>query len=113
MRAGQLRHWLLIEQKSLSVDANGDRTETWATYAECWGSIETSGGREFFAAKQTISDLTHAITVRYKAGITADMRVKYIDPKNSDSARYFNIRSIANPDERNETLSLQCSEVTI
>ena len=26
MRAGTLRHWLLIEQKSLSVDANG---KTW------------------------------------------------------------------------------------
>ena len=113
MRAGTLRHWLLIEQKSLSVDANGDRTETWLTFAECWGSIETSGGREFFAAKQTISDLTHSINVRYKTGLTPDMRVKYTDPKNADAARCFNIRAIANPDERNEMLALQCSEVTI
>jgi head-tail adaptor len=41
------------------------------------------------------------------------MRVKFTDPKNSNAARYFNIRAIANPDERNEMLALQCSEVTI
>lgn len=111
MRAGELRHWLVIEAKTMSVDANGDRTETWASFAECWGSIATGNGREFFSAKQTIADLSHVILMRFVVGVKHEMRVKFADPKNSNTARYFNIRAILNPDERNEMLTLQASEV--
>lgn len=113
MRAGDLRHWLLIEAKTVAVDANGDRTENWTTFVECWGSIRNGSGREFFAARQTIADLSHDIIIRYVAGLAPDMRVKYVDPKNANAARYFNIRSISNPNELNEMLRLQCSEVVI
>lgn len=112
MRAGDLRHWLQIEAKTVSVDSNGDRTETWATFAECWGQISSGSGREFFAARQTIADLSHDITLRYVAGISPDMRVRFDDPK-TGAVRYFNIRASINPDERSEMLRLQCSEVLI
>lgn len=111
MRAGSLRHWLVIESKAVTPDANGDRTETWATFAECWASIETSGGREFFAAKQVIGDLTHSLQIRFIAGLAPDMRVKYADQK-TGKVRYFHIRAIVNPDERSEMLMLQCTEKT-
>ena len=111
MRAGDLRHSLILETKTMTVDANGDRTETWTTFLECYGSIATGNGREFFAAKQTIVDLSHSLIIRFVAGIKHDMRVKFVDPKNSNVARYFNIRAILNPDERNEMIELQASEV--
>lgn len=113
MRAGYLRHSILIEQKTVTVDASGDRTEAWTTYADVYANIATNGGREFFAAKQTIADLTHAITIRFIAGIKPDMRVRFVDPKNSETSRYFNIRAVVNPDERNEMQMLQCSEIAI
>lgn len=113
MRAGYLRHSIIVENKTVSVDANGDRTESWATFLTCWASIETGNGREFFAAKQTIADLTHTIRMRFKAGLAPDMRIKYVDKKNADATRYFNIRAILNPDERNEMLALQATEVII
>lgn len=111
MRAGNLRHWLVIESKALEVDANGDRTEAWSTFVECWGSIATGNGREFFAARQTFADLSHIILIRFVPGVKHDMRVKFVDPKNAEAARYFNIRAILNPDERNQMLSFQASEV--
>lgn len=111
MRAGELRHSLIIEAKTMTVDANGDRTEAWATFVECWGSIATGTGREFFAAKQTLVDLSHVISMRFTAGVKHDMRVKFVDPKNSNVVRYFNIRAILNPDERSERLAIQASEV--
>lgn len=111
MRAGDLRHSLVIEAKTMAVDVNGDRTETWATFAECWGSVATGTGREFFAAKQTIVDLSHNILIRFIAGVKHDMRIKFLDPKNGNVDRYFNIRAVLNRDERNEMLSIQASEV--
>jgi SPP1 family predicted phage head-tail adaptor len=113
MRAGKLRHWLIIEQNTISVDANGDRTESWATFAQCWGQIMSGVGREFFAAKQVYADLSHSILIRYVAGVKHDMRIKFVDPKNSNTVRYFNIRSVANRDERNESLQIQASEVSL
>lgn len=113
VKAGQLRNFVAVESKTESVDANGDRTETWTTFQECWASIATGNGREFFLAKQTIADLTHILSMRFITGITADMRVRYDDPKNEFASRYFNIRAVMNPDERNHMLELQCSEVVI
>jgi len=113
MRGGDLRHRVLIESKALTTDANGDRTETWTTYHECYADIATGNGREYFAAKQTIADISHTVRIRYKAGITPDMRVRFNDLKNSGSARYYNIRSVGSPDERSEQLALQCTEVLI
>ena len=110
MRAGQLYHAIVIEQKTMSVDDNGDRTETWTTFHECYASISTGNGRELFAAKQTFADLSHNVVIRFKAGIKHEMRVKFADPK-AETTRYFNIRAVMNPDERNEMLELQASEV--
>jgi SPP1 family predicted phage head-tail adaptor len=112
MRAGNLQHSITIQQKALTVDVNGDRTEAWTTYLTCWASIETGNGREFFAAKQIMADLTHTVRIRYYAGLRPDMRVAYTDQK-TNVTRYFNIRAILNPDERNEMLVLQATEVLI
>ncbi len=109
MRAGELRHLIAVQQKAVTVDSNGDRTEAWSLYHEAWASIETGNGREFFQAKQTWADLSHTIILRWKTGITHDMRVLFNDPK-TGAARYFNIRAVLNPDERTQMLTLQCSE---
>lgn len=114
MRAGDLIHWLVIEHKTTSTDSSGNRTETWATFAEIWGRITSGQGREFFAAKQVIADLSHSILIRYTGSLREDMRIKYTDDKSGSNVdRYFNIRSIANPDERNLGMVLLCTEVRI
>jgi hypothetical protein len=62
--------------------------------------VVLAGGSEELAIPQSavVRDGTRAIIFRR-------------DPKNADKARYFNIRAMVNPDERNETLMLQCTEV--
>ncbi len=112
MRAGALRHLIDIEANTIAVDANGDRTETWASVHQCWASIETGNGREFFAARQVMADLTHTIRLRFVIGLTPAMRVKYVDQK-TQVTRYFDIKSILNPDERDEMLTMQAVEVLI
>ena len=112
MRAGALRHLIDIESNTIDVDANGDRTEAWASVHQCWASIETGNGREFFAARQVMADLTHTIRLRFVIGLTPAMRVKYVDQK-TRATRYFDIKSILNPDERDEMLTMQATEVLI
>jgi len=112
MRAGNLRHLVDIEQNVISVDANGDRSEAWSSIHQCWASIETGNGREFFAARQVMADLTHTIRLRFVTGLTPAMRVRYTDQK-TQATRYFDIKSILNPDERDEMLTMQAVEVQI
>lgn len=112
MRSGALRHLIDIEANTIDVDANGDRTEAWASVHQCWASIESGNGREFFAARQVMADLTHTIRLRYRVGLTPAMRVKYTDQK-TRATRYFDIKSILNPDERDEMLTMQAVEVLI
>lgn len=112
MRGGALRHLIRVEQKTIDVSGDGDRTETWTTFAEVWASVETGNGREFFAARQVIADLTHTIRMRYIVDITPDMRIAYDDLK-TGCTRYFDIKSILNPDERDEMLTMQATEVLI
>jgi SPP1 family predicted phage head-tail adaptor len=112
VRAGPLRHYIRIEKKTIDVSGDGDRTETWTTFAEVWASVETGNGREFFAARQVIADLTHTIRMRYLVDITPDMRIAYDDQK-TGRTRYFDIKSILNPDERDEMLTMQATEVLI
>jgi SPP1 family predicted phage head-tail adaptor len=112
VRAGPLRHYIRIEKKTIDVSSDGDRTETWTTFAEVWASVETGNGREFFAARQVIADLTHTIRLRYLPGLAPDMRIAYDDQK-TGRTRYFDIKSILNPDERDEMLTMQATEVLI
>jgi len=49
--------------------------------------------------------------IRYVDTLNEAMRVRYNDPK-SGKTRYFNIRSIASPDERTHMLILLCTEVS-
>lgn len=111
IRAGRLLHDLIIEAAATAVDANGNRTESWTTHLACWGSIEAGRGREFWSAKSVIADLSHTVMIRYVDTLNEAMRVRYNDPK-SGKTRYFNIRSIASPDERTHMLILLCTEVS-
>jgi len=76
---GEMRHRVTIEQKTrgASDGAGGYASETWATLHECWAKIDPQTGREIVAADQHVHRLTHRVTVRHRAGVTAAMRVRY------------------------------------
>jgi SPP1 family predicted phage head-tail adaptor len=97
-----------LQQRSLTQDAFGGQSVAWATIATIWCEITTSGGRELMAAQAQRAEVTHAVICRYRAEFAdpvkaAAMRLMY-------QGRPFNILSVANEDERNQWVSLGCSE---
>ena len=65
-------------------------------------------GRALLAAQAVKSELSHEITLRYRAEFAnpisaSEMRAVY-------NGRYFNIHAVMNKDERNRELTLMCSE---
>ena len=105
VRSGKLRHRIEIQQSTDTRDGFGAVSgQTWNLFCYAWASIEPLSGREYFAAAQTQSEVSHKITMRYKAGIKTYFRVTWND-------RIFNILSVINTREENRELILYCSEV--
>jgi SPP1 family predicted phage head-tail adaptor len=103
MQAGQLRKRVTIQQRSQTQDEYGQPLLTWSDVATVYAAIEPMNGRELIAAEAVNSDVTHNVTMRYRAGITAAMRLNY-------QGRLFNIHTILDENERHRMLTLICSE---
>ena len=105
MRAGKLRHRITLQHKAQGQDPNtGAMIDTWVTVATVWAGIEYLSVREFIAARTGQVEITARITIRYRPGIDATMRVMHGD-------QVFNIHG-ALPDNHSgrEYLTLPCSE---
>lgn len=106
IRIGRLRHRIEIQAATKTPDRAGGSTERWETIEDgnVWARVEPLEGRERFDMLKLESVLTHRVTVRYRTGVNAAMRVKF-------GARTLSVRAVVNPDERNERLDLLCQEI--
>jgi len=103
IRAGELRHRVTIQQKSVTRNTFGEEIVTWQDVATVWAAIEPLRGREFFESQQVNAEVTTRIRIRYRPGITPTMRVVY-------GSRIFDIQAVINVEERNRELHLMCRE---
>jgi SPP1 family predicted phage head-tail adaptor len=106
MKIGELRHRVVLQQKTVTEDALKQQSETWVDVTTVWAAIEPLSGREYFAAKQVNAEVSVRITIRYRKGVTPDMRVVF-------GNRTFEVLSVIDPKERRESLILMCREVPV
>jgi SPP1 family predicted phage head-tail adaptor len=71
-----------------------------------WGLVESQANGEHVGTQKTLSTGSVRVVIRYRAGITPKMRVKY-------GERTLNINGIINRDERNVELALDCRELVL
>ena len=105
VRAGQLRHRVTLQEETEAQDSYGEPVGTWgnlSTNPAIWARKEDLSGAELAQAQQLNAVVTTRFTVRYRADITASMRVVH----GSDS---YGIESVQDPDGRQERLYLLCS----
>lgn len=100
---GRLRHRLILESASRTPDGGGGAAETWTTVAQVWGRVEPTGGTEIADADGLAGRISHAITLRYRAGVTPAMRLV-------SGSRRFEIMAVIDIDERNRWLKCLCVE---
>lgn len=103
MEAGKLRNRITIEQRSATQDSFGQPIDSWTTYATVWASLRPLSGREFITANALSESTNYEIIIRYKAGVTPQMRAKF-------GVRYFDIQAVLNDRELNKQLTLLCIE---
>ena len=105
---GKMRHRITFQRFSGTLDDFGDPLQTdddnWADVATTWAAIDPISGREFYAAEQSQSEVSHKIRCRYRTGLDTAMRITY-------GKRRFKIISLIDWEERHESLLLMCKEV--
>ena len=72
MDPGKLNKRITFQLQDLDLE-----DEDWKDIATTWASINPISGKEYYSAETINSDLTHKIRLRYRRGITPDMRVLY------------------------------------
>lgn len=105
MKTGNLRHYITIEQQTETFNSEGELVTTWTTYKNVWAEILPLVGREFWASKQVNSETTGKLRIRYIAGVTPKMRIKF-------GSRILNITGIVNTEEKNKEIVIYYSENT-
>lgn len=100
---GNLRHRITLQKPVVIKDSIGQELEEWQDVATVWASVEPLSGKEYFNVKQTNSEVSTKITIRYLESITPFMRVFF-------QKHTYNILSVINFEERNIYLQLLCSE---
>jgi SPP1 family predicted phage head-tail adaptor len=104
MHAGNLKHRIIIQQRTNTQDASGQPLETWSTFATVWANITPLIGRDYLAARQLVDEVDHDVTIRYRSGVLPKMRISY-------DGRTFEIISVINKDEGDAWMYLKCKEV--
>ncbi len=103
MRAGELRHRVQLQTKTVTRNSFSEEVRAWSTLATVWGRVKTLSGDESIVQSQETATLTHEILIRAYAGVSPVQRVLW-------QSRVFEIHSVV-PDERNQQMTLFCSEV--
>ena len=75
MDAGRLDQRVTLQQKSVTRAANGEEVVAWTVVDALWAEVHQLRGREFFAGAQMQDAVDVRVRLRYRAGVTRDMRV--------------------------------------
>lgn len=104
MRAGKLRHKLILQSRTDVSDGRGGRTTTWSDVEPVWASVEPLDGKEVFFAGATRQNITHRIRCRHRGSILARARFLF-------GARVLEIVDVRNKIELGAEIEAICEEV--
>ena len=106
--AGLMRDRITVQQYNKAVDAHGDvrddLDENWVTVCTVYAQISPISGREFYAAEQSQSEVSHKIRCRWFPGLKTEQRLVY-------RGRIFEIVSVIDWSNRHESYLIMAKEL--
>ena len=80
MRIGRLRHRVEIQKQQHVQDQNtGEMVLSWVEFATVWAEVAPLSANRLIAAQASQSKITATITIRYREGMDASMRIIHRD----------------------------------
>jgi len=88
MQAGRLDRRITIQAPTVTKSASGAPVEGWADVATVWAAVNPKSGREYWSAQQRVAELDSVFRIRYRTGVTRQMRIAY-------GGEYYDIADVA------------------
>ena len=105
LNAGRLRHRIdIVTQTGVQDSTGGWSLADTQVFASVWATVEALSGDEQFVAGTQVSKVSHRVVLRYLAGVTSAMQVRW-------QGRKFQITDVLNPDGRTKMLALDAVEI--
>ncbi|OTA15627.1 head-tail adaptor [Xenorhabdus beddingii] len=105
MKAGRLRHRVMIQKNEPTRSEYGSVINHWVDVATVWAEVNAIGGRELVASGAVLSEATVRIWLRYRDDITTTHRIVYQGA--STHGKTFAIVAVI-PDAKHTRLELLC-----
>lgn len=105
MIAGELRHYIAVQEATVTQDAAGGMVKAWGDMAKVWAAIEPLKGREYIEASKIASEVAVRIRIRYRDDIEPNMRV-------SHNSTTYEIVAVIDVLGRANEMHLMCKVVT-
>lgn len=102
-KIGNLDKRIEIQSRVLSADTFGEPVPAWETIAVVYAAVEPISGREAWQAQQAQADVTHRVTIRFRAELAPKMRFRF-------RGRALNIDSVVNLEEDDRFSVCLCKE---
>ncbi len=102
MRSGLLNKRAAFERRMLVDDNAGGNTEAWAPLVTVWAQFAPERGRERIQAGRLDAALAGVLRIRS----SIESRGIVVTDRATIDGHVYNIRSIANPDQRGRVLEL-------
>jgi SPP1 family predicted phage head-tail adaptor len=77
--AGRLDQRITLQTSAINRDSLGGATETWVDTATVSARVSPLSGRRMAQAQQVGSAVSKQVEIRWRAGITAAMRIRFAD----------------------------------
>lgn len=108
LNAGRLRHRVRIEKPIVTQDPEtGELVEAVQVVGTVFAAIEPLSAREFIAAQSTQSQITARIVIRFRSGLTPDMRLVDVATGTAYNPHGF----LPDPTTGRDWLTIPCSVV--
>ncbi|SDP03902.1 phage head-tail adaptor, putative, SPP1 family [Phyllobacterium sp. OV277] len=100
---GKLAHELQLERAVLVDDDVNGSVEEWREIATLWAHIEPAGAATVLFGEQSLTEVTHRITMRSRDDLQSGMRLRR-------GSRFFQLITIHDPDETGRYLICRARE---
>ena len=105
MRAGDLRHRLILQHKTTIKDAYNQPIETWTDWKTVWCAFEPLRGRERFAHQERSAESDVRFRIRYLDGVDSATTRGVLD------GLTYDIQAVIDVDGRRRELHLMARRV--
>lgn len=106
IESGKFNRRIKFQRRATAKDTYGQQAQTWTDAFNSWASIEPLSGRELQAAQAIHAETSHRLEIRYRPGVTADLRAVY-------QGRIFSVLAVFDEAMAHQKLIVMCSEGAI